>query len=348
MSITFLKYSVNIFYVIFVNSEKRNVDTFIFPIYNYFNGHGGYIIMFNEKQKMEYLDYYDGDIKNLKYLFTHTREFEEKHGKDISLIDNLTALEYFKGYDNIRTACSDRARLERYSEWCRAKGYCRKNYFDKRLMSNKDIKALFNVKNDRYYITPETYNEYCHKIKEYYNGDYVISMFMAVYESLAGRNYENIPFISLDNIDIANNTVTVNGQKYYVTRELVQCLLITGNMTKIPNKTLARDLDFYFTHNAVFKFVEELKLDNVKYRMNRYFREIKEVVNDQKISQGNLYYSGIFNGILEYADKKGLHLKEDIEQRTNYSLYQEFFDMHNLKSDFAMFRLDFRDYFNYL
>ena len=63
------------------------------------------------------------------------------------------------------------------------------NWLDYKLYPNEKIFAAIDESQERYYLTPEKYEEYYQKILAANDGVYNASIFVALYEGIAGNYY---------------------------------------------------------------------------------------------------------------------------------------------------------------
>lgn len=306
--------------------------------------------MFNPKQKLEYLEYCEHD-KKVEALFKYVEKFEEKAQRDICQMHTDEVLDILVTMSK-STATSERSRLIKYFEWCRANKYCKVNWLDKKLCPREKFVAALEAVEDKYYISQDKYQEYVSKLSASYDGKYDLPIFMCMYEGI--QDYVNFAHLTTDDIDVENRTLNLfNSGEIKITSKLSDALMEASKIDFLNNKAQKSSLNYTFKKNSIWKSSKDIDETGQVTKFRRRFVKIKEILEDDKLSISNISSSGIFNYIVSRTKEDGIDIMEDISQselsKNQLNLkYQKYFMEKRLALNFWEFKYRFQDYFRYV
>lgn len=305
--------------------------------------------MFNASQKEEYLEYC-GQDKKVEALFKYVEKFEKEKEKDICLMDTDEVLEVLVTMSK-STATSERSRLIRYFEWCRANKYCKINWLDKKWCPRDKFVAALEAVEDKYYISPEKYRDYMCTLRASTDGNYDLPIFMCMYEGV--QDYINFAYLTTDDIDREKGTLRLyNCGEIVISDELVDALFEAGKIDVLNNKAQKSRLNYEFKKNAVWKSSKDIGEAGQVTKFRRRFGKIKEIIGDEKLSISNISSSGIFNYIVSRTKADGIDILDDVAgsglSKNQLNLkYQKYFMEKKLALNFWEFKYRFQDYFQF-
>lgn len=307
--------------------------------------------MFQPEQKERYLDFCDHD-KKAAALFKYTETFEREQGRDLCEMHTEELLHILSGMSK-STAVSERSRLIKYIEWCRANGYCKINWLDKKYCPRDKFVAVLDAAEDKYYISPEKYREYKKLIQqESPDSDYDLPIFMALYEGVT--DYVDLVYLTTGDIDFKKGTLNLHTcGEIRVTDELLKSLLVASRIDILNNKSQKSSLHHRFLPGSIWAGAKDIDEQGQIQKYRRRMMKMKEVLQDEKISISNLSNSGIFNYIMERTREDGIQIQEDWTKhelnRNQLNLkYQKYFMEKKLALNFWEFKYRFQDYFKYI
>ncbi|MBD5137156.1 MAG: hypothetical protein HDT39_14580 [Lachnospiraceae bacterium] len=307
--------------------------------------------MFNPNQKEKYLEYCGGDEK-VSALFKYTERYEEQLNKDICKMQTDELLNILSGMAK-STAVSERSRMTKYIEWCRANGFCKVNWLDKKLCPREKFLAVLDAAEDKYYISPEKYQEYVNILKAKSNDvDYDLPIFMAIYEGVT--DYIDLAYLTIDDIDFKKSALNLHTSgEIKVSDELLKYLIVASHTDYLNNKSQKSSLNYSFQKNSIWKNSKDIDERGQVQKYRRRMMKIKEVLEDGKISISNLSNSGIFNYIIARTKEDGINILEDISgselNRNQLNLkYQKYFMEKKLALNFWEFKYRFQEYFRHI
>lgn len=307
--------------------------------------------MFHPEQKERYLEFCDSD-KKVAALFRHTEKFEQEMNRDLCEMHTEELLNMLSGMSK-STAVSERSRLLKYIEWCRANGYCKINWLDKKYCPRDKFAAVLDAAEDKYYISPQKYQEYVNRIRtKAYDPDYDLPIFMALYEGVT--DYMDLVYLTTEDIDVRNGTLHLHTcGDIKVTDELLKELLAASRIDTLNNKSQRSSLNYRFLPTSVWSSSKDIDEHGQVQKYRRRMMKLKETLQDARISISNLSNSGIFNYIIRRTEEDGIHILEDLSNselnRNQLNMkYQRYFMEKKLALNFWEFKYRFQDYFKYL
>lgn len=308
--------------------------------------------MFNEKQKNEYLEYCGNDIK-VAALFKYIEKHEAAAGMDICKMHTDEILAILKTMSKA-TAKSERSRLIKYIEWCRANKYCKVNWLDKKFCPRDKFDAVLQDIEDKYYISPQKYREYVNKLKlspHSYDPDYDLPIFMGMYEGI--KDYINFAYLTTDDIDAKDKTLKLyNCGKIIISDELIEALMCASEIDTLNNKAQKSSLNCSFQKHSIWRSSKDIDESGQVTKFRRRFGKIKEALDDEKLTISNISSSGIFNYIIARTKADGINILDDISEselnKNQLNLkYQKYFLEKQLALNFWEFKYRFQDYFQF-
>ena len=308
--------------------------------------------MFNPERKNQYLEYCGKDRK-VSALFKYTERFEKEIGKDLCEMQTQDLLDILKTMRK-STAISERSRLIKYIEWCRANGFCKINGLDKKNCPRDKFLAVLDAAEDKYYISPSTYQEYVKILDGSPNADYDASIFMAIYEGVT--DYTDLAYLTTDDIDFKNGTISLHTcGEIKVSDGLLKRLMVASRVEELIHAKQRSAVSHGFRNqmNSIWKSTQELEEYGQVQKFRRRMLKIKEILGDDKISISNLSNSGIFNYVLARTREDGIDILGDVYDcslsRNQLNMkYQSYFQEKKLALNFWEFKYRFQDYFKYL
>lgn len=309
--------------------------------------------MFNEEQKKRYVGYCGNDSKVIS-LFQYIEKFEKAADKDVCQMHTEEILDILRSMSKT-TAVSERSRLIKYIEWCRANGFCKVNWLDKKMCPREKFIAVLDAAEDKYYISPQKYAEYLEQLKKSpksYDALYDLPIFMAMYEGV--REYINLAYLTTDDINLKAGTLRLyDSGEIRVSKELLHALLEASKIDYLNNKAQRSALRYSFQKNSIWKSSKEIDENGQVTKFRRRFMKIKEALEDDKLTISNISNSGIFNYIVKRTGEDGLNLLADASNtelnKNQLNLkYQKYFLEKQLALNFWEFRYRFQDYFKFL
>lgn len=309
--------------------------------------------MYNPGQKKKYMEYCNEDAKVLS-LFKYTEQFEEQWKKDVCEMHTEDLLDILAGMKK-STAISERSRLIKYIEWCRANGFCKVNWLDKKHCPRDKFLAVLDAAEDKYYISPQKYQEYLNLMKtssNSYDPDYDVPVFMAIYEGVT--DYTDLVYLTTDDIDFRHGTLKLHTcGEIKVSDELLKWLMKASGIERLNNKAQKSSLPYSFQKNSIWRNSKEINEAGQIQKYRRRMMKIKEVLGDEKISISNLSNSGIFNYIIARTREDGIDISEDVSEsglnRNQLNMkYQKYFMEKKLALNFWEFKHRFQDYFKHI
>lgn len=302
--------------------------------------------MFNTERKQEYIEFCEDE--RVISLFKTTEKFESELKKDVCEMNTEELLEILKIYSK-STAKSERSRLKKYIEWCRIRGFCKINYM--KYLTQEKLEAVLDNKKNKYYLSPDKYQEYVTKIKHSSNStdpDYDVALFMAMYEGI--QTYRELVYLTTEDLDFAHHTIHLyHGNQIIVSTELLNGLNAASSIRHLNNKSKGRDLPFSFQKNSIWKSQKETSESTEIRKFRQRLLKIKEIVEDEELSISNISNSGIFNYIMSRLKNDKIHIVSDMKNpklsKSQLDIkYQKYFEEKNLKIDFWGFCYRFQDY----
>lgn len=304
--------------------------------------------MYNPEQKEKYLEFCEHDRK-VSALFKYTEAYERNISRDLCEMHTEDLLDILSGMKK-STAVSERSRLMKYIEWCRANGFCKINWLDKKYCPRDKFMAVLDAAEDKYYISPQKYQEYKNLIKsKSYDADYDLPIFMAIYEGVT--DYMDLVYLTTDDLDFKNGTLNLyTCGEIKVSDELLKCLMVASRIEVLNNKAQKSALHYQFRPASIWSNSKEIDEHGQVQKYRRRMMKIKEVLGDEKISISNLSNSGIFNYIIERTKEDGINILEDISEselnRNQLNMkYQKYFMEKKLALNVWEFKYRFQDYF---
>lgn len=304
--------------------------------------------MFNPERKQRYAEF-SQDSKCIP-LFKRTERFEAEQNRDVCEMNTEELLDILKSFSRT-TAVSERSRLIKYIEWCRANGFCRVNWLDKRNCPKKRFEEAISENESKYYLSPEKYREYVRIIQnspKSYDPDFDISFFMAMYEGI--QNYHDLVYLTTDDLDYEGGTLMLHScGRIKVTQELLRALEATAGVVRLKNKSRESVLSHSFRENSVWRSVSELdeygETQKYRYRLLR----LKDILEDKKLTISNISSSGIFHYMVERTGEDGLDILSDMKDSGLSAAkldmrYQKYFAEKQLDITFRGFAYRFKDY----
>lgn len=307
--------------------------------------------MYNEGRKREYLEYKGQDY--LKNLFKDSQQYELSLGKDLCDMDTSELIHYLIRYDGYRTFEDKRRQLSNYAEWCVIKGYGAFNWISPKVVPNKSLKEIYLKAKEDLYISPETYDRYIDKLLKSNYGVYIASVFACIYEGISGKGFYNLAKLRIRDIDIEKNCIHLpDGTDRKVSQSLIQMLLDTSKVESVTNEKTVRYISSLY-EDSIWKL---RKNKDVTYsKMQRKFifliEEMKEVLEERKLSKTAIERSGYFNRIYYTVLKDGTDIRElefgaDKKGREDNKSYDKYFENTELNMNMRKFMNSFQSYLN--
>ena len=307
--------------------------------------------MFHPEQKERYLEFCDYD-KKAAALFKYTEPFETEQDRDLCQMHTEELLHILSGMSK-STAVSERSRLIKYIEWCRANGYCKINWLDKKYCPRDKFAAVLDAAEDKYYISPQRYREYVKLIKaKACDPDYDLPIFMAFYEGVT--DYMDLVYLTMKDLDFQKETLHLHTcGEIKVTEELLNALWEAAKIDILNNKSQKSALHYRFLPASIWGSSKDIDEQGQIQKYRRRMMKLKETLQDEKLSISNLSNSGIFNYIIQRTREDGIQIQEDLRNselsRNQLNLkYQKYFMEKKLALNFWEFKYRFQDYFKYL
>lgn len=317
--------------------------------------------MYQAERKLAYLEYTTEDKTNAKNTFAATEKFERDAGKDLcemSTEELVAILLSFKAKTTIR---QKRTIITNYINWCRALGYCKVNWLDYKLYPNEKIFAAIDESQERYYLTPEKYEEYYQKILAANDGVYNASIFVALYEGIAGNYYINLTHLKTGDIDPETRTVRLyEGNTRTVSERLIKLLLETSQIRTLQNKSQPSHLTESLYPDSVWYSTKAMAPESMWRRFRDRLKMMKEIVGDDRLTASTVTSSGFFNYVCSSAIRDGLDIKADlldtstkVDKRvagrvpSEYK-YKKYIEEFGSNMSFAYFKYSFSAFAKYL
>lgn len=309
--------------------------------------------MYQENQKREYLDYYDGKDRIQVYqVFKKTEEYENSLDIELCKMNSEELSDLFLNFYTITTFGPAKSRIKKYIDWCKAKNYCKVNWCSGALLPTAKIKAVFEARSKRFYISPQMYEVYCTKISQNsQNPEYELPIFKSVYELAAYRGFINLVYLTVKEVNEPYVKLQ-DGRRILISENLRE-----GFMAAAKVDTMKRmndiQLNHSFVEDCIFKTPEEnLEKSHVK-RFVKIFNELKNIViQDERLSLANLNQSGLFNYVIGRAKAEGHDVKAHFEGNYQNSamdlIYQKYFEEKGMVTSFLQFKTKYKDFIPYI
>lgn len=312
---------------------------------------------FNPERKKDYI-LYEGntkDTKSIEGVFKTFKKYEEEMNRDICEMHTEDILKILLENYSKTSGYSEKCRLEAYIEWCRAKNYCKVNWLAKKYCPKEKITALYKDKDDRYYLSEQKYNDYVKLISNYIDGAYDLSIFMAIYEGIAGEQYSNLIHLVKEDINVKNSTVRLyDGRNKKVSKDLIKALLNSYNTNVLNNKSLVMNLNNSLYADSIWKSNREITEAGMLRKFRDRLSKIKELLNDKDLNINNISGSGIFNYVVKRAQEDKYDIIDDMQVNGRNELillnqkYQKYFDELQIKIKFHDFKDRYQTYVKYI
>lgn len=280
--------------------------------------------MYNEERKQKFIEYAEnrGIATNYHFFFSNSEKYEIEKGKDLCEMETIDLLSFLVTFKSARTATMQRTLLSRYIDWCVILGYSKFNWISIKVVSNDSLIKVYNSRTQMFYLSEEKYEIYKKKIVNAceHGGEYLKGIFMAFYE---GFDYAHLAKMRISDINFEEKTITIDGNIYNVSSELVETLV---QASKITSLQVIGSNNMMFTNSlypdSIWKAKsEELTLATITRSIRVRYEQIKKILNEPEMSKANLNNSGFFNTIYRMMKKDGINL-EDIDTE-NISQEQE-------------------------
>lgn len=277
---------------------------------------------YNDSRKNAFLAFLEagGDgIEKYVTLFRTTAIVENREKKDIC---NFTYDEIFAFICQFEThrATVERKHLQRYGEWCRARGYCDDN--PARMIKTASIEAATDHR--ILYLSPDDFEASCAEIrKKDANASYDLALWHCIYE---GMVYEDTAVLRLSDIDFDTNTIrTANGtikvsddciaaiEEAASTQELQ---VIGGDSIRMINRIWG---------DSVFGAIRKTNASTVQRYNRAIFKELMDYAGLDMTAAG-LRACGIANYVYTQAMGAGLDFFRDARGALTIEKWREQYD----------------------
>lgn len=320
--------------------------------------------MYNEKIKKDFLDYVAktdvGGTKAYGYkkFFDAIAEKEEQLNKDLYKMSTAEAIETLNISKKRSCVINYLSKARKYLDWCTTMDYCNINRLHKAFVpTDLVIQSTDTNKDNVYYMSKEVFDDYMEKlINDPSCGAYAASMLGAIYYNITYSGFENLAYLSVDDIDKEAGTVkTKDGAVHIVPDQLIDLLLESSKTFSILTRTRTQQLQYSHTPNAIWNFAKDGKID----RHFRYILEqrIRVVCKNENLNTVSIAASGLFNHIKERSKELGLDLKSDMindfKRNNNGSnlinlKYKHLFEEYCSDIEFTTFKYRFAQWVDYI
>lgn len=319
--------------------------------------------MYNSAQKERYIEwarknrYEEESIKLLIKIFEATAFEEEKvFDKDVSEFIDEEVYDLLLSFNSKSRARlqSDCVYLSGYYSWCKNIEHMPISFedpFDKRIVNTIIDKILPKHELNDKYFNKETFEEYKNCIPDVTNK----FIFECFFRGIKGKDFKEIIFMKLRNIDENNLTVKLFGGRQ---------INIDSQFIKLAKEA---NLSEYYYKDG---FPIENKFNTYKYAESEYilkacgqnrrtdyitksviesrFRIMKQQTGNEFISSSVLYTNGMINYIKEKYAEKNIELKSAILDTGNDPKTQSYIKEFGASKNVRMLRMEIKDYLHLL
>lgn len=313
--------------------------------------------MYNEKIKLEYLDYKKKSrepLKEIMEMFRDSAPYEEALEKDLCDMDTEELLGFLMKYNSVKHVVVKRRKLSNYIEWCMIKGYSGYNWISTKVVDVASLKEIYLKAREEFYISREMYETYKNMLLESNYGVYMASAFCATYEGIAGQGFYNLACLRARDINVETNTVKLGeGWEVQISEELTKMLLDTSKVTEITNENTVKYASSLYP-DSIWKIRknDNVTIATIKRKLVFLINECKEVLKEEKITKTALERSGYFNDMYfrlldQGIDAKKIKLGVDKQGREENRSYDKYFENSKYDNmDMRKFIDSFQSYLN--
>lgn len=259
---------------------------------------------------------------NIDNLFSRISNLENKYDLDLCQFNQSQLIELFN-LEPVQTQLAhQRVFVSNYLDFCYLKEYTKTtNIIKKENITLTKLTELNPfISNKRIlYLSPKRYKEYLKEIEKDVNGVYFKAIVMSIYEGILGKFFENLVFLSTDDIDRDKSTVRLHkGKEIKVSKELITQLVAASNQDVMITKNKQMVLEDVLENNSIFKTYSKAKssyskrLTSARRKFYTYIpKYIAPIVDNDDLTANMIYTSGLVNYVLQKLEENNQDLATD-------------------------------------
>ena len=297
----------------------------------------------------EKLEGHNKEAVQVEKWFIRSQDYEKKMGKDLSCFNKEEALEYLRVViDTNSISLLNKANyyMTLYTDWMLQNGYADKGNAYETLSLDDLGKCLVN--NNRIgIIDRDMLNELCDRL---YNPQDRY-FFVALYEGLRGREYEEIINLRIRDVDFTNKKITVRSRNdaqiemsdklaFSIFEAYQEEYYVGKNGSDVSRPMIGQDgVVFKFRHNSV---EGTSSANRARAIYTTFLRVINSVTNMADISVAFIIESGIVDFVKRKANENGMTVSEYYNSRLCRADIKKQFGINNFNRKF--FAAKYKDY----
>lgn len=277
--------------------------------------------MYNEALKAKYIEQKKNistfNEKQIIGIFNRCEPYEKIAGKDLCNFSTTQIENMFRtmGFVSADSLCVFSSILSTYSSWCLGNGLIEDSQNHYTEMNNRRLYEMINLTQfDLKIVERNEVVNWCSKLN-YSMGKVVL---LGLFEGICGINFENLLGLTIDDLDMDNNRVRIEGDWIGISRELANFMEQSYEEDFYYSYDSERKVNF-IKSNLIIKERSNTSSTSSEFRKGRrvYFelkRIFKQLGVEKWMTAKALVVSGQIHFIKEESAKRGIAPKEYISK----------------------------------